>query len=254
MIAVAARQLAASALSQSANRQFLVRAQFQAEGCAAALISATQARLGAAATTDQQDAVWATLADSIPPVTTSPCLHSIRPLGDQVDVNGADTMALRSALIDMAGSDADRLYDLLMDWRDRDGDVRPGGRERPGYQSLGLWGPADGRIASLEQLLDIPEFAPYRRLLPAYVGVDDAPLWTGRTSAVLSQRTVALSHQERLPVGWEVVFAIPAPVGALCAAVRFRVVRDGAHVVVARRLVRTVEQHRKATEQEIPCG
>ncbi len=94
----------------------------------------------------------------------------------KINLNRADERLLRTVFMLIGGVSGDRADELaaaLLDWRDPDDEVRPGGAETPYYQSLTpSYEARNAPLETVEELMLIKGMTPevYRRLLP-YVAV-----------------------------------------------------------------------------------
>ncbi len=98
----------------------------------------------------------------------------IEPEERKVNVNRVGQPQLKE-ILERAGAEegmADRLTDLIMDFVDQDDTPRLLGGEKPYYKSLGLnYGPLNGQLTSLDQLLLIPGMT--QKLFYGYGSVGD---------------------------------------------------------------------------------
>ena len=84
-------------------------------------------------------------------------LVSVQDEAGRVDLNSAGE-ALLVALLRGSGfddSDAERLAQRILDHRDRDGDRRPSGAERPEYEAAGLPGPKNRPFDAIDELAQV---------------------------------------------------------------------------------------------------
>jgi general secretion pathway protein K len=120
----------------------------------------------------------------------------------KVDINVASEQTLR-ALFVAAGikeGDAERLADIVADWRDGDDETHPNGLERTAYEAQGYrYGPRNAPIesvAELEQLTSI-ERALVRHLAPAVTVHSRQPFIDPRTAPRLSREATTDRAGER---------------------------------------------------------
>lgn len=105
------------------------------------------------------------------PLETGAIRLTIKAEAGRIDINAARPEML-SGIYAAAGTGAlkpSEFAALVLDWRDRNSRVRPGGAEREEYAALGLdHRPRDGPFLSLEELLLLPGMTQedYQRLLP----------------------------------------------------------------------------------------
>lgn len=175
-LALLALVAARDAVAVVHNRTGLLRAGWRAEDCAAraraAIAEEARSNVGGAAVGVGEwahlDAVLARaphvrgyLAAAPLSPDLPPCMVVLRPAGTGVDVNAAGEVQLRR-LLRFAGVDAlrgDSLVAALLDWRDTDEEVLPGGAESAWYEQAGVDGPRQGPFAHLRELRRVRGFA-----------------------------------------------------------------------------------------------
>jgi type II secretory pathway component PulK len=136
------------AFGTAANRANLTRARWIAEGCLDRARAAVDEALGDDGITDT---TWNALDRAIAraPLTQG-CTLRVSPAGVTLDVNAASAEQLYRLLVTagIAPASADSIAAAVLDWRDVDGEVRPGGAEDDAYARLALPPPRNGDVAS----------------------------------------------------------------------------------------------------------
>ncbi len=99
----------------------------------------------------------------------------------KIDINFADQQLLMS-LFQQAGGldqqDAERLAAAVIDWRDADDLLTPGGAEGPEYEALGLpYGPKDGPFDTVDELQQVAgmDYSLFKKLEPAITVYSSRP-------------------------------------------------------------------------------
>lgn len=84
-------------------------------------------------------------------------LVSVQDEAGRVDLNSASEALLLALMrgIGLGESDAARMVDRILDYRDRDGDRRPLGAERAEYEAAGLPGPKNAPLDAVEELAQV---------------------------------------------------------------------------------------------------
>jgi len=163
------------ALWAARNRMGLTRAKWAAEGCLEVLRERWAREPGVPGgrsfQLDLGGELW--------------CRVAVVPNGATLDVNLADSTALRTILkAVLAVRDPepltpvlDSLTSALLDWRDSDSVARPRGAEQEWYRSHRLPVPRNGPLADVRELLYVRGFdSTLVRNLAPYLGADPSPL------------------------------------------------------------------------------
>jgi general secretion pathway protein K len=180
---------------------------------------------------------------------------SLRTENGKVDLNYAPAQLLVGLFEQLVpAADAEALADALLDWRDRDD--RPGNRgaERAEYAALGRVGPANQRLASVDELAQVVGFdATMVQQLRPYVTVYAMrPRIDPQTAAVevlaavpgLNRQLAEAYVATRQPQGE----AQPGNLGMLAPGARYLEARRAANVVRIRAEAARPDGYRAAVE------
>jgi hypothetical protein len=151
------------AADAAANRIWLARSEWLAEGCLAHARHVIDAALRLEGDVDRR---WATL-DALPVEPRGrECTVTLEPVGLKLDVGAADEVLLRR-VVETVGGSAERsthLLDALLDWADADDTARQGGAESAWYAGMARLAPRNAPVANVEELALIRGWAEEPRL------------------------------------------------------------------------------------------
>lgn len=176
-VAMTARVTGADAITASHNRVEAERGRWTTAGCLARLHSSLDARFSTGSDRLGRERIWQrldlVLAERPSAVA---CTVRIEPVGVRLNVNRASASDLLS-VFRAAGewTRAEWLAAAVLDWRDEDGVIRPGGAEAEWYRRNSRFGPRNGLMRSREEILLVRGFDE-RPHLVELLGIEDSPL------------------------------------------------------------------------------
>lgn len=140
------------ASAASDNRAMMVRASWQAQGCAARVVAALDAAMRSAAPGREREAVWRHLERAAPVMGADDpagCRVVMRSTESGLDVNAAPESAIRSYLAArFERNEARRITAAVLDWSDPDPEPRGDGAEEAWYRARERIGPRNGPFRS----------------------------------------------------------------------------------------------------------
>lgn len=78
--------------------------------------------------------------------------YDVRSTSGKLDLNRAETALMTAVFAEVGASNPGQIVAAILDWRDRDSDISPGGAERPDYARQQLVGPANRPFSDPREL------------------------------------------------------------------------------------------------------